>query len=176
MIPLEQNEKILLEARKHWFIFLLEALTSIATALFPLLGLVIFGRAVSVNLSPDSFYLITFLYLGWLVLVWIYFFLAWTDYYLDVLLVTSERIIEIEQKGIFHREVSSFYLDRVQDITIQIPGFFPTILDYGHLHIQTAGEQREFIMTNTARPEVVKSFILKQCKIDEENKNYKKRA
>jgi hypothetical protein len=50
----------------------------------------------------------------------------------------------------------------------------PTIFHFGNLHIQTAGEFREFVMRQISDPEIVKQVIfeaqrdyLKQLKKDE---------
>ena len=67
-------------------------------------------------------------------------FIFWIDYYLDMWIITSERIIDIEQTGLFRRQISEFMLDKVQDITVEIPDMIATFLKYGNLHIQTAGE------------------------------------
>ena len=64
----------------------------------------------------------------------------WMDYYLYVWIITSERIIDIEQKGLFNREISEFTLDKVQDITVKVPNMMATFLKYGDVIIQTAGE------------------------------------
>jgi hypothetical protein len=67
-------------------------------------------------------------------------FIFWVDYYLDMWIITNERIIDIEQRGLFGRSISEFMLDKVQDITVEIPDFMATILKYGNIIIQTAGE------------------------------------
>lgn len=163
-IHLTGGEQVIAEVRKHWFIFLLEGLASLTAALAPLFITLILLSQAEANLSLHSFYVLGFFYSIWLLLVWIYFFISWTDYYLDVWLLTTEKVIDVDQKGIFHREVSSFHLDRIQDVTIEVPGFLPTLLDYGHLHVQTAGDQREFIIYNAARPGEVKKKILDECR------------
>ena len=46
-----------------------------------------------------------------------FFFRAWLDYYLDIWVITDERIVNIEQKGLFSREISTQQLYRIQDVT-----------------------------------------------------------
>ena len=73
-----------------------------------------------------------------------------TDYYLDTWIVTTRRVINIEQKGLFSRVISELHLNQVQDVTAETHGFIATILSYGHVYIQTAGtrERFEFKMVN----------------------------
>ena len=164
MIYLEPNEKILLEVRKHRFIFLIEALGSIIAVFIPLIFLFGINFFYNIPITMPLFTLFGFLYSGWVLLIWIYFFVVWTDYYLDVWVITNERIIDINQRGIFNREISSFHLNRIQDVTVEISGLIATFLHFGTLHVQTAGEKREFIIKGANKPEEVKGFILRLCK------------
>ena len=71
-----------------------------------------------------------------------------TDYYLDTWIVTNERIINIEQQGLFSRVVSTLHLNQVQDTTAETTGFLATILSYGDVHVQTAGSKERFLFKN----------------------------
>ncbi|MEX0918435.1 MAG: PH domain-containing protein [Candidatus Paceibacterota bacterium] len=153
------GEKIFFQVRKHWFIMLVEGLFLSALALLPLIAIFILQTQMSLTISPQVFWLGGFFYASWLILMWLLFWLAWTDNYLDVWLVTDQRIIGIEQKGIFNREVSSLRFDRIQDITVSVEGFLPTLLSFGDIHVQTAGATVEIIFKNAARPYVAKESI-----------------
>jgi len=93
--------------------------------------------------------------------LWLLFFAIWIDYYFDVWIVTSERIINIEQKGLFTRVVSELELEKIQDVTTDVRGVIPTFLNYGHLLIQTAGERERFIFRNVPDPYTIKDVIMK---------------
>ena len=86
----------------------------------------------------------------------------WTLYYLDVWIITDKRIIDIEQKGIFNREISTFRTDNIQDVTIEIRGIIGTFLKFGDIHIETASENNSFVIREALNPERVKEVILKQ--------------
>jgi len=81
----------------------------------------------------------TILYLFLFLILWLLFFFRWTDYYLDVWVLTNKRIFDVEQKGFFSRSMSVFRLERIEDITININGILATFLKYGDIHIHTAG-------------------------------------
>lgn len=83
-----------------------------------------------------------------------------TDYYLDTWIVTTERIINIEQHGLFSRVVSTLHLNEVQDVTAETNGFFATILSFGDVYIQTAGTRERFNFKGVDNPEDVKTAIL----------------
>lgn len=167
MIGLEPHEAIILHGRRHWFILALRLLPLIPFILVPL---VIFGIFGTVPLQTDSLIEMSgngasfavFILFSWFLFVWIGAFIIWTDYFLDVLVVTSKRIINIEQKALFSREIASLRLDKIQDITIDINGILATFLSFGNIRIQTAGEQEEFLIRFIQDPEALKSVILKE--------------
>lgn len=97
----------------------------------------------------------------WLLVLWIVFFIEWTDYYLDIWVLTDRRIIDIEQKGFFHREVTSFRYEQIQDITVETRGLIETFFKFATLHIQTAGHQRDIIIKDAHYPEEARTLILR---------------
>lgn len=93
--------------------------------------------------------------------IWLFTFLEFTDYYLDVWIVTNERIVNIEQRGLFTRVASELHLSSIEDATSEVKGMFRTFLDFGNVFIQTAGEKTRFVFKNVPHPEVVKESIVK---------------
>ncbi len=90
-----------------------------------------------------------------------------TDYWLDVWIVTTERVINTEQKGLFNRVVSEVHLEQIQDITSETRGMLETFLTYGDVFIQTAGERERFQFKNVDNPDDVKitvSELVTTCK------------
>lgn len=154
--------------RRHYLVMIPAVLLAIFVALVPL----ILERLILSGFLPFSSVLIdpvtifvrewgTFVYSLWLLVVWVTFFVEWTDYYLDLWIITNKRIIDVQQIGFFHREVTSFSYDRIQDITIETRGVIETLLKFGTLHIQTAGHNREIIIKDAYHPEDARSLILR---------------
>lgn len=88
--------------------------------------------------------------------------LEWLSYYLDVWIITDQRIVDVRQHSLFHRTVSEISMDRIQDVTVDVPGFIPTMLDFGTIRIQTAGEQGEFVISEVPNCDRAKSIIVDQ--------------
>ena len=102
----------------------------------------------------------------WALFMWIFLFINLTNYYLDVWYVTSERLVDINQKTLFYRDEAVLRLENIQDVAIASKGIIQTLLGFGNIRAQTAGERREFIMKNIANPEHVKEIItLEQGKV-----------
>ncbi|MBP7006323.1 PH domain-containing protein [Patescibacteria group bacterium] len=97
---------------------------------------------------------------------WLFLFQVFLDYYLDVWVVTNQRILNITQTGLFHRQVSELRLYRVQDATASLNGFWNTFFNYGAIEIQTAGEHARFVFEDISHPQDVAKKIMQLAEID----------
>ena len=94
------DEKIIMFLRRHWFVLLTKYLFLIILGILPI-GLYF----LILTLFPDFFqspvsYSISVLFSSLFYLfIWISFYTVFLDYYLDVWIVTTHRIIDREQKG-----------------------------------------------------------------------------
>ncbi len=168
-LHLEPEENVILEVRKHWIVFVGYAITLFVTAIFPPILYVVSKNIPSfiylTNIIENKFSLFMFLYSLWLLFLWISFFVHWTTYYLDVWYVTEKRIIAIEQRGLFSREVSNLLFDKIQDVTLDVKGLIPTLLEFSDIRVQTASEDnRDFFMTSVRHPEEVRRIIFSHQK------------
>ncbi len=102
--------------------------------------------------------------------IWVFFFRAWIDYYLDIWLVTNERIISIEQQGLFSRTIAEQKLYRIQDVHAEVHGLIATFLDFGNITIQTAGKQSLFVFKEVPKPHAVAKNIAKLAEWDKKMK------
>jgi hypothetical protein len=143
-IQLESGEDVLKVVRKHWFIIVTELFSVFIMFSFPFIMLFFFAifpdalSSLSVGLA-DYTTLIAFGVASWTVLSLIVGFTIWTHYYLDLWVITDRRIIVVNQIHFFNRNVSSFRLERLQDIEFYVRGLIPTILNFGTIKAQTAG-------------------------------------
>ena len=163
MIKMYEDEKILAEIRRHWFVIAGEAIALGALAIAPLVILPILQgtlRGISSFEASIPFFTFLFFYSVWLVFIWILFFVAWTNYYLDILIVTNKRIVDIEQVALFSRDHVSVPLRNVEDVKVEIVGLLPSLFKYGDLHVQTAGESKEVIISRINRPHEARRRIM----------------
>jgi uncharacterized membrane protein YdbT with pleckstrin-like domain len=78
--------------------------------------------------------------------------LSWVNDELDLFIITDQRIIGIEQISSLSRRVSECGLDRVQEVNAEVAGIFQTVLGYGHVHIHTASEHSDMIVSFAPDP------------------------
>lgn len=156
LFELEHEEHIIFQVRRHWFILAVEVSVICASALLPLV--VVLTLNLGQYAEAFHLYLIT-CYALWLLILWMTLFNIWTNYWLDVWTLTNKRFVAVDQHGLFKRTTASFQLARLQDITVKVHGIIPTMLNFGSLEIQTAGEMRVFKTKELPDPENLKSAI-----------------
>ena len=163
-IQLEEGEEILSTVRKHWFIITVELVGVVFISLLPIFLLV---GAATLPITPEisSFIseytgLTTMIICSWLLINLMLGFTIWTGYYLDLWIITDRRIIVIDQIRFFNRKVSSFRLERLQDIKVTIKGLIPTLLNFGTVRAQTAGaNESNFASGGMPDPREIQSTI-----------------
>lgn len=162
---LEHGEVVVLQVRKHWFVFVLELLPYAIGFIFPFALPKLLQLSVHLELYAKFFDFHEPLYralLGlWLLFVWTGAWGAFTKYFLNAWILTSQRIVTIKQRNFFHREVAGLLLTRVQDVTIIVSGILPSLIGYGSIKVQSAGAEIEFTMRDIPRPAIMRDLIFK---------------
>lgn len=74
---------------------------------------------------------------GGLILGLVLFFYFYIMWYFTIYIVTSERIRQITQRGLFGKDVVELRLVKIQNISYNIPGFTGEIFKFGTIVIQT---------------------------------------
>lgn len=160
---LEKNEYIVLTIYRHWFRTLLETLVTFFSLLIPVfLSSVIFALSDNSDQFGNLGILSIIFILMWLFIVWNIVFILWTNHFLDVLVVTNLHIIDIEQIGLWHREISTTQLQKIQDISSKTEGLIASVLNYGDLEIQSAGSLTNFVIKDIKNPDSVRQKINEQ--------------
>lgn len=91
----------------------------------------------------------------------LFLYTKFVDFYLDVWIVTSQKVVDILQKQLFSRNISELDLDRIQDVTTDISGLFPTIFNYGNITIKTASNTTSIIFRSVPDPEKIRKDLIK---------------
>ena len=103
----------------------------------------------------------------WYLLTFGYAFYKFIFWYFNVYLLTNERVVDFDFRGILHKETSYAKLLQIQDVSPKIIGFFGTFFHYGNVFLQTAGTKPEFEFHHVARPNEVAQAILEQSRLEE---------
>jgi uncharacterized membrane protein YdbT with pleckstrin-like domain len=164
MIEIDVDEQIVRVVRRHWFVLLRDAIVLLFLITIPvivLFALHMLPVELVLRFSGSETVAGTFFLFFWLSVVWMIGWSRWTDYYLDVLIVTTKRVFDINQHGLFSRESSSFRIDRIQNVAVDQKGIISTLLDFGTLRVETAGEREVFVAPYISDPYEIKKFLNK---------------
>ena len=171
---LEPGEHVVMEVRKHWFLFLIDLLPLAVLAVAPLLIPSVLHLVSPLNDFASSFDfsspLARVTLSAWWLLLWSASFNAFTKYFLNAWILTNERVVEIKQHGFFNREVSSLFLNRIEDVTTETVGVLASLLDIGNINAQTAGTIERFTMRGIPRPSQLRDVMLKYASAHEDAK------
>ncbi len=156
------NEKVVKVLRRDLFILFKRVLFFILLVILPLAFFYVMTLSQPTLLfGTISLPLIILGVSAYYLFIWLFFFFSFIDYYLDVWVITNERIIDVEQRGFFSRIISEQKLFRVQDVTSEVHGIIPTILRYGNVHVQTAGTKQRFYFREVPYPDKIRDIIIK---------------
>ncbi len=78
-----------------------------------------------------------------------------------VFIVTSHRVIKIDQLGLFSRLISEAEIHRIQEISTEIAGPIRTMLNFGTVKIQTASTTGRVDLDNVPDPYNIQQEIVK---------------
>ncbi|MFA5986723.1 MAG: PH domain-containing protein [Parcubacteria group bacterium] len=156
------NEQIIRIIHRHWFNIVIQFMPIYALLGTMFLSIILYPYIFTEFIDEGAKTLFYFLQTFFALLMWIYGFVIWFDYYLDIWIMTTERIVNVEQKGLFSRQVSELKYRSIQDVSTEVKGFFPTIFNFGDLTVQTAAEQSRFIFRSVGNPYEIKSQIVTQ--------------
>jgi hypothetical protein len=155
------GETIIKVLHRHWFDIASHLFMAVLLALGLLFGFFLYPALFPAAFEGENGLIALLIENTLLLLLFIFVFLVWIDVWFDVWIITNERIINIEQKGLFVRHVSEVSFSKVQDATSEIEGVLQSILDYGEVYIQSAGETPRFVFRNIPDPIATKSLIMK---------------
>jgi len=101
----------------------------------------------------------------WLLIGIAYFVYEFVDWYYDVILLTTENILDIEWKGLFHKTANRINYDNVEGVSYKIEGAIPTLFKFGDLSIQTMSEGEKGLGKTSNVREVQKTILNKRDEI-----------
>ncbi len=100
----------------------------------------------------------------WGIVLWLIFWQFWTTYMLDMWVVTSRRLIDIDYARMFDRNIAVLDLSNIQDVTTHVDGLFASTLGYGSVVVQTSAAGKEFVIDQIAGPEELRSVIMQTAR------------
>lgn len=152
------TEVVQLLVRPHWIrevlIFLRFFLLAVVVPIIFLYFLSLFRT------GEGSLSIINLLLFTYLLFVWLFTFIEYEKNELTVLVVTNERVVDVDQLSLFKRQVSEANLTRIQEVSGFVHGMLGTFFDIGKLEIQTAGTDLPLVTHYVKSPNLTARKIL----------------
>lgn len=150
----QKNEVVHSFCRKHWIVLVPHLIGFLCIVVFPVLFLLFIPQdALSSIMSPFAYRIIAGIALVGITYYFHRFFLRFFAYYLQIMIITNFRVIQLDQTLFFNRNRDSIDLPEIQDIVIQQKGVIKTILNYGELTITLSSAHSSKMLTCVPNPE-----------------------
>lgn len=152
-ITIKDGEAVVRIVRRYWLTLLPHILLAVLLVyapfffMVPLLsagkwGLLVLGVTVGAG----------FLFTLRLAILW-----RWNAF-----VITTHRIVDIDQRGFFDRVVSEAPYDRIQDVSYRVRGILGHVFGYGTIALQTAGNVVVLELKGISGPREVHHLITEQ--------------
>lgn len=132
------DEEVLLVFRKHALVMRKGLIFASIGLLLPMLYILALTQVYANNPeklpSVGSFYVALGVGLILALLIMVPYWISW---YYSVYIVTNQRLIQITQKGFFHRSMVTLGLEQIQMVNYEISGLEQTLLGFGTIGVQT---------------------------------------
>lgn len=141
----QDQEEVLLSLRAHPVTLIPPLFNSIVIFIFIFFSSFILGPFLSpaqLVYTLIFFYFVTFIYLWFQIVNW----------YFNIGIITNKQIVDVDFNALTFRNITRTELTHVEDVSVKVSGFIPSIFDFGNIFIQTAGTETNTEFINVPRP------------------------
>lgn len=158
------DEVVKYVVRKHWIIYLKLGIFFVMAAGIPFGGYLMlqFGSDF-LELTANAKRWATLIFLMYVELIMLITFIRWLEDELDIIIVTNERVISIDQVSFLHRTISETELSQIQDVKHVAKGLLANVLGFGSLEVQTAAQKIVFEIKDVEKPYEMARCIMDLC-------------
>lgn len=149
-----ESEVVLLVLRQHPIVNITWVAIVILLALAPLLFLPL---VPILSLFPFRYHFIAGI--AWYVMVLGYALENFFLWFFNIYIITDERVIDVDFYNLLFKRISEAKIDKIEDMTASNSGFLQSIVDFGSLNIQTAGEVPEIEFEKIPHPTKVQKLL-----------------
>jgi hypothetical protein len=155
----DSDEKILYVIRKSLWAIVPNLIFVMVLTIAPIF---FFSYLHSLNIKLDLGIkpgFITSLNIFWYLFTFGYLFQLFVNWYFNVFIITSKKIVDFDVRGLTYKNTSETALRNVEDVTSRVVGTLGTVLNIGEVSVQTAGEEREFEFEKMDNPSEIRDII-----------------
>lgn len=150
VVKMKEGERVLRIVRQYWIVYLLSA-----TVAFILIASPFFFMVPLLSLGKSGVFAFALSFIVGM----LYGFRQFYVWYWHAFIITSTRVIDVDQHGFFNRVVSEATYEKIQDVSYGIKGVAGTLLRMGSLVIQTAGSNTNLELSHIKDPKDVHHLV-----------------
>lgn len=165
----EEGECVAILLRRHPITNFRWAFIASVAALFPLLLTQIPYTDIGLNgLAQIPVPIKQIIGLFWYTLIVGYVLQNLLIWYYNVYLITNQRIVDVDFKGLMHYASDEAALHQIQDVSHKQGGLWQLLFHYGTVHIQTAGTRQNLDFERVPLPARVADAVTDLLPIPED--------
>lgn len=146
-IGMQNDEAVALLLRAH-------PITNVKWILLALLMLVIPGLLMLLGMFDEIPTRLVFLgRLTWYLVILGFSFEKFLHWYYSIVIVTNERVVDIDFVNLLHRHISYAVLNHIEEPSVRSGGILRSLFHYGDLFIATAAEESGIEATDIPFPD-----------------------
>jgi len=165
----DDKEKIVLLLRQHPIVNVRWIIVATFMVFLPLI--VTFLPAIT--LVPVRFQVVGIL--AWYLITSAFILEEFLSWFFNVYIITDERVFDVDFVHLTYREITDANIDQIQDVTTKLGGVFGTLVNYGHVFIQTASAKPQIEFLNVPNPDGV-AEVLRDLRVEEEQEKVEGRV
>lgn len=152
-IKFNENEKLKTIVYKHWIVFFWHFLKISVVVALPIFASCSFGFCWQGLWGPTVFWSLIFIGAVFIIRRWI----IWRK---DILIITNQRIIDINQKNLFDKEVAEISFYKMRDIIYKVKGILATVFDFGRIELHLVGGSI-LVLERVPNPRKIQEILIK---------------
>ena len=161
LINQKSGEQVIFVMHRHPITFIPIIFLFLILMAVPIIVYLIISNLFPALLTGFPFYPLAVLFASvYYLSIYLFFYGLFIDFYLDIWLITNFRVVDIEQHGLFSRVTTELELLRIQDVTAEVKGVFPTIFNYGNVNIKTASSTKNITFMNIPNPNHIREQLI----------------
>lgn len=143
MVVLRPGERVICEIKRHPFGILSMYFSGLVAIVVAIVLAAFAPQIISTGSDISGVAMVGagIVIVGVLLMLWVATFVYWQNRWI----VTDDSITQITQDGLFGRRVSQLSMENLEDVTIDKSGIIQTMLNFGTLKAETAGERSKFM-------------------------------
>ncbi len=150
IINLKADERVLRVVRNHWIIYTPAAVLAAALVVAPFFAMVPLFSLGRWGVAAFGF----LVFVGVLDALHVAVIAYWNAF-----VITSSRVVDVDQRGFFDRTVSAAPYDKIQDASYSVRGVLGTIFNFGSVTVRTAVTSSSLEMPAARNPKDVYHLI-----------------